>query len=62
MNRMPCNISDGPTDPDDRPEYSDEEVWDALNQNDLTSVFEILYGIGKTMDELKDYPYVKKQA
>ena len=58
MNRMHDSITDGPTDPDDRPEV-DEEIRDSL-END--ALLEILYGIGKTMDELKDYPYVKKQG
>jgi hypothetical protein len=56
---MPCHITDLP-DPDD--EYSDEEVWDALTQDDFAGLVEILYSMGKRMDELKDYPYVKKQG
>jgi len=59
---MPDHITDGPTDPDDRPEYSDEEVWDALTQNDFDGLIEILYQFSRTMDELKDYPFARKQA
>ncbi len=55
--KMPDHITDGPMDPDDRPEV-DEEIRDSLE----IDLVEILYGIARTMDELKDYPFARKQA
>ena len=61
---MECHITDGPSDPEDRPEHEDEEVGDALTQDDSLRIRqrEILKSITRTVDQLKHLPCARKQA
>lgn len=63
MNHMPCSVTDQLT-PDDIPEHEDEEVRDALTQDDSLRNLqrEILMDIGRSVDQLKDLPFARKQG
>ena len=44
---MECHITDGPSDPEDRPEHEDEEVRDATTQEPFPNgLVEVMMDIG----------------